>query len=406
MGDMWRALRRPTLRMRLTLLSTSLLAACALSLALFIDLGTTLTVPGAPPDTVVLVGRDAIGHPVHLKIDTKPANRPGAGNSTLRAVGPSGAEVLFHLRLASLLGLGVVLVVGSLASYWLCGRALGPVQAVSRAARSITSKTLDTRLGLSGPNDEVKDLADAFDKMLDRLQRSFLREERFISDASHELRTPLAIMRTNMEVVRADRKAGLEDYRDLMFVLERSLTRLEQLVEGLLALAREEEAQSPSMIDVRCLLRSLCDDLQSIADEHDVRMSCGTLEDVVVKADEPLLRRALSNLVENSIRYNKPGGHVLLECSAQGVEAEVVVIDTGIGIPEEEAPFVFQPFWRGSRVERLRGSGLGLALSMDVVRRHGGDIRFESRPAGGSTFYVRMPAWQTERRGTRNLRTI
>ncbi len=277
---------------------------------------------------------------------------------------------------------------------------LRPVKRVSEAARRISASTLDTRLSLDGPKDEIKELADTFDGMLERLQQTFESQGRFVGDVAHELRTPLASLRTNLEVVASDPRATLEDYRNMAAIQERALTRLERLVADLLILARSEQSAQPFVQDSLALgplLEEVCSDLQCTAGAHDVTLELQSDLDVVVEGDGALLARVFSNLAENGIYYNHPGGKVTITLDQKKSHvasfAVVRISDTGLGIPPEKQASIFQRFYRAenSRVCHLRGAGLGLSIVAAITQQHGGTVQVESSPGEGSVFTVVLP---------------
>ena len=225
----WRTARQISLRLRLALWSGGLLLLGSVGLVLFIDLATPKI---RPPGTAIIIPRTVTANSsdAQTSIHTIAIGK-GEDQTTASTINPSSDPqqiTTYQIRLASFLGLGLVIVLGGIGAYWLAGRTLLPVRAVSRAAQQIGPANLDTRLALEGPDDEVRDLAIAFDGMLDRLQRSFGQQERFVADAAHELRTPLATLRTTIDVVRAQPNiAG--DQRALTDTFERQLTRIERL---------------------------------------------------------------------------------------------------------------------------------------------------------------------------------
>ena len=218
----WKKRRLP-LRLRLALWSGGLVLVLSFGLLLFIN-----SVAFSSFHRII---RDRIP-PVTIQHRTQPgciSVIPFVCVSA-RPTNPLELALIFELRNISLVGLGLVAVLGGAGAYWFAGIALRPVRRVSTAARQISANTLDTRLALEGPKDEIKELADTFDAMLERLGRTFELQNRFVADVAHELRTPLASLRTNMEVVTADKDATLDDYRAMVATQERALTRLERLV--------------------------------------------------------------------------------------------------------------------------------------------------------------------------------
>jgi heavy metal sensor kinase len=297
------------------------------------------------------------------------------------------------LRSISLVGLGMVAVLGGAGAYLLAGIALRPVRKVSEAARSISASTLDTRLALPGPRDEVKELADTFDAMLGRLQQTFEMQGRFVADVAHELRTPLASLRTNLEVVTEDEHATPDDYRAMVATQERALTRLERLVADLLVLATSQQPLSSSEVTLGALLEEVVSDLRHVAEARQVSVQLFNETEVVVRGDSGLLARVFSNLIENGINYNSPGGTVTVTIRQQDASAVVKVADTGIGIAPENLPHVFERFYRvdASRSRHDGGAGLGLSIVAALVRQHGGEVEVESEPGKGSVFTLRLP---------------
>ena len=393
----WRTARQISLRLRLALWSGGLLLLGSVGLVLFIDLATPKI---RPPGTAIIIPRTVTAnssdaqtsiHTVATSIHTVAIGR-GEDQTTASTINPSSDPqqiTTYQIRLASFLGLGLVIVLGGIGAYWLAGRTLLPVRAVSRAAQQIGPANLDTRLALEGPDDEVRDLAIAFDGMLDRLQRSFGQQERFVADAAHELRTPLATLRTTIDVVRAQPNiAG--DQRALTDTFERQLTRIERLVADLLLLAREDAPLIREELIIGVLLDEVVSQLQPIAADCGIALSpaTGAIE-TVVAGDEPLLARVFANLVENALRC----GAVMLTVTAEGTWLSVAVADTGIGIPPEDQEHIFDRFFRSdrSRARHRGGAGLGLAIVADVVRRHNGRITLESYLGRGSTFTVTLP---------------
>ncbi len=308
---------------------------------------------------------------------------------------PLERALLLELRTISLIGFGLVALLTGAGAYWIAGLTLRPVKRVSEAARRISASTLDTRLALDGPHDEVKELADTFDNMLERLQQTFEHQGHFVGDVAHELRTPLASLRTNLEVVTSDPQANLEDYREMAATQERALTRLERLVSDLLILARSE--QPPHLADVALapLLEEVCSDLQQHARTCDVTLELQNDRDldVMTHGDATLLARVFSNLVENGIAYNHPGGRVVMTLDQKETLAIIRVADTGIGIPPEQQAHIFERFYRVDSSQRChqRGAGLGLSIVAAITQQHGGKVQVESTPGQGSIFTVVLP---------------
>lgn len=299
----------------------------------------------------------------------------------------------------ALAGVGVV-AVGF--GWLLAGRALAPVHRITDTARRIATSPagqgLHERIALAGPRDEVRELADTFDAMLDRLAEAFEAQKRFVANASHELRTPLAVMRTEVDVTLEDPEADLSEYRRMARVVRDASERANALVEALLVLARSE-AQSG-----RRLVRKVATDLATgaraalVGAEKDAgRMSLRVtqrLEPAPVVGDPSLLERLAGNLVENAVRYNHLHGQLWVSTSADAGRARLVVANTGFEVDPADVPGLFEPFRRGGRERTgVRGAGLGLAIVRAVCDAHGGTVTARARDEGGGLeVTVTLPA--------------
>jgi signal transduction histidine kinase len=415
--------RRLSLRLRLALWSAALVFVLSFCLLLFIN---TIAISDFPR----IVRANAAASP-DKRITALAKDRPVirlypfppsiVRDLFPRPLNPLELSLLYELQSISLMGLALVTVLGGAGAYWLAGIALRPVRKVSKAAQQISAKTLDTRLALVGPRDEVKELADTFDAMLERLQYTFALQERFVADVAHELRTPLASLRTNLEVVAADTNASLDDYRAMALTQERALTRLERLVADLLILATSQQPLLSQEVSLGSLLEEVMADLQPVAAKQDVTLRLVDEADVVVRGDGSLLGRVFSNLIENGIRYNHPGGTVTVTVNnddtkpghpqgdaptmppfAHGRDiplqvscswAVITIVDTGVGIPSADIPHIFGRFYRvdASRTRHNGGAGLGLSIVSAIVQQHGGQVQAASTPGQGSVFTVLLP---------------
>ena len=311
----------------------------------------------------------------------------------LRTNNPLEDALLLELRSISLIGLGLVALIGGVSAYFLAGFTLRPVRKVSKAAQRISANTLNTRLALDGPGDEVKELADTFDAMLGRLEQTFDQQSRFVGDVAHELRTPLASLRTNLEVVTTDEYATLDDYREMADAQERALTRLEGVVADLLILARSEQPLTHATVSLGSLMEEVISDLEQRASERHVTLHLVSSTEIVIPGNETLLARVFSNLIENGINYNLSGGEVLVTLDRKECWAVVNIADTGIGMPPETQPHIFDRFYRAdnSRSRHTGGAGLGLSIVTAIVQQHGGQVGVTSTPNAGSTFTVLLP---------------
>ncbi len=302
---------------------------------------------------------------------------------------------LQDLRNYSLIGVGAVLLLGVVGGYFLSGFMLKPVMQVSSLASRISHTNLKERIKHNGPEDEVKRLADTFDNMLERLEHAFESQKQFIQDASHELRTPIAIAQTNIEVLEMEGKATEEDYKQLVDVIKLSLQRMNDVNNSLLLLSEGAPAQSRwANVNMVKLLNEVYEEANAEARSSAVNLEWNPPDTVlVVSGDGMHLKQVMINLVDNAIKYNRPGGSVKLSIRVDTDNIIIRVIDTGIGIPPEELEHIFDRFFRveKSRSRDRGGSGLGLAIVKKIVEDHGGTVSVQSKMGEGSTFSVILP---------------
>ena len=284
----------------------------------------------------------------------------------------------------------VVTGAGALLLGWLvAGRALRPVQRITAHARRASQSTLADRIDLRGPPDELRELADTFDAMLDRLQAAFEAQRRFAAQASHELRTPLAIMRAEADVA-LNAPVVTERERRLAEAIRNATDRSERLVDGLLALARSESTlRDDATVDLTELVGDVVGEQARAADLANVELDLDLGEvDVMVSGDRALLWRLAGNLVENAIRYNRPKGWARVTVGLERGQAVLRVANSGPRVAAETVDALFEPFRRGvsSGRDRPAGFGLGLAIARTVALAHGGEIDAEApcvRRSGG-----------------------
>ncbi|HEX6387955.1 MAG TPA: ATP-binding protein [Solirubrobacteraceae bacterium] len=306
-----------------------------------------------------------------------------------RADDDAKRRVLLYF-LAALFGV-VVLSVG--AGWLVAGRVLRPVAQITATARRISDRTLDERINLDGPRDELRELADTFDSMLGRLDGAFATQRRFVADASHELRTPLTIVRTEIDVTLADPDADVADLREMAGVVRAANERMERLIDALLALA----TSGAGALDRRStdLARTVRVALERGAPVPPDLHLDAELDPAPIDGDQVLLERLAANLVENAVRYNAPNGWIRIRTRVApgGRECELVVANSGPRLTPEQATTIFEPFRRldPSRSRATGGFGLGLAVVRAVAEAHGGRVRAEPLPDGGLAVAVCLP---------------
>ncbi|WP_245667563.1 ATP-binding protein [Actinomadura macra] len=292
----------------------------------------------------------------------------------------------------SLVALGGVGIITLVLGYFVADRALSPLQRVTATARRLSESTLHERIALEGPDDEIKELADTFDAMLERLGQAFDSQRRFVANASHELRTPLAINRTLLEVALGDPEVS-DDLRAVGRTLLATNARHERLIEGLLLLARSErELTARTPVDLAEVAATVLE--HSARRDHDNDVSVHPeLTSGTALGDPVLLEHLVSNLVENAIKHNEDGGELWLRTGLLEGWATVQVENTGPAVPAYEVERLFEPFRRlnADRVESAKGAGLGLSIVRSVVLAHRGAVYAAPRPGGGLIVTVRLP---------------
>ena len=388
-----RFLLRLPLRQRMALVTGSLVFVLGALLVLFINLLAPIFIThevGTPNTEILVQTQDEQGNPITILAET-PAPE---GYTIFHDPGLIRADPLTVVRLLSIAGLLILAGLDFWLVRWLVRGMLRPIDNISQAARQISAQTLDQHLNYQGAADEVKDLADAFDTMLVRLENNFQQQGQFVSNLAHELRTPLTSMRMNFEVMRADPQVTLEDYHEMAATMERSLTRLEYLIENLLLLAKGEMEIAHQTIVLGVLFEEILEDLSPIAQEREVTLSAKGDFDLTVQGDAVLLQRAFYNLIENGIRYNRPNGFVEISCEKDQNLVKVVVRDNGLGISAADQAYIFQRFYRSAEAvasDPSNGNGLGLAIASHILELHQGRIQVASRPGAGSTFTIFLP---------------
>ncbi|MFH8472376.1 sensor histidine kinase [Streptomyces sp. NPDC018000] len=377
---------RLPLRGRLTLVTTSLFAVLGCGL-LLLNWLSSRDLMEANRDLVVPVSSEPLTSPTELPPDT---SVPAATVSPSQGFDDFQHTVLSDLLLRSLLLLAVFTALAALLAWWASRRSLHRLSQVTAAARRISAgSALDERLALTGPDDEVRELADTFDAMVDRLDHSFTAQRRFTAHASHELRTPLTVQRTALEIPLAQGRVPA----DLRPSIERALdanARTERLIAALLTLARGENAElTPHPVDLADAAG------EALADVADEARASGTritadLRPCPVAGDASLLRQIALNLLTNAVRHNYPDGTATVATGTTSRLAFIEVTNTGPVLDPNEIPALFEAFQRGPEC-RSDGSGLGLAVARAITLTHQGQVTARPRPGGGLTVRVELP---------------
>ena len=268
---------------------------------------------------------------------------------------------------------------------WAIGRRiLVPLHKVTGAARRASQEHLDERIRLDGPHDELKELADTFDDMLDRLDLAFASQRRFVANASHELRTPLTSMRTLIDVAMAKPTRTTEGLETLVGRVREALGQSEAIIDGLLTLARSDRGLTTrELVDLEAAAQDAIDQTSTAARASKIVIEAD-LSAAPTLGDRVLVERLVANLVDNAVRYNVTGGSVQVETGTDRGQSYLSVTNTGPLVPEPKLASLFEPFTRlDQRVSNGQGVGLGLSIVASVVTAHSGHLQADALPNGG-----------------------
>ena len=367
---------RQGLRMRLALLSTALLAligALLLALSYLVVGRVVAALPQFPAGTQVQIGDQVMD----------------AGQATAE-IAAQGRETVL---IVGLIAFPLQVLAGALLSWVLIGRTLRPLSTLTRTARALSESSLDQRIRLAGPRDEVADLADTFDDMLGRLQAAFDAERRFVANASHELRTPLAVIRTEVEVTMADPDAGQEDLRRMGEIVLEATDRANRLLTSLLLLARTQArgVSVHQVVDLADLVEPALAAVDTERAGRDLTVSVDS-RPAPVRGDPALLERLVGNLVENAVRHNLQAGWIRIGTRTVAGDGVLEVASSGPVVDQRAVAELFEPFRQGQRARTgHRGTGLGLSIVRAVVAAHGGTVGAVPESGGGLRVLVELP---------------
>jgi signal transduction histidine kinase len=301
-------------------------------------------------------------------------------------------SALSKLLSFSLVGLAVMTVVSGGLGWFMSGRVLRPVRVITETARRASEQHLGERLALTGAKDELKELADTFDGMLERLDAAFAAQRQFVANASHELRTPLTVMRTAIDVSLAKPSPTARQLTDMAVRVRRSIDRAESMVEALLTLAVSDQGKlSTEFTDLATWAEDAIDAAGPEIERLDLRVDA-LLDPAETTGDPQLLERMIWNLVDNAVRHNEPGGWIRLRTGSSDAAAYLEIANSGPFIPDDAVPSLFEPFRRMQARAGVRdGVGLGLSIARSVVTAHRATVTVRSQPVGGLDISVVIP---------------
>jgi signal transduction histidine kinase len=304
---------------------------------------------------------------------------------------PLARDALDEVALQYAVAFAGVLLVAAAVGWLVAGRVLAPLKRISGTARRVSEERLGERIPVTGPHDELRELGETLNSMLDRLAHSFDAQRRFVANASHELRSPLTVIRSEAEVALANPEPDLDEMRAMAESVVHASRRTEALLASLLILARSQRGLLRSEpVDLATVVESAARGAARAADDEGVKLRTA-LDAAAVDGDAALLERLVANLLENAVRYNRPGGFVDVSTRERSAGAELRVENSGPPVDREAAARLAEPFERLQREADARGAGLGLSIVRAVSEAHGGALVIEPRAEGGLVVSVRLP---------------
>ena len=336
-----------------------------------------------------------------IKVDPQDGDSPITFNVDPKALFPQFEQEIQETKesflLRSVIATTIIILLSSVCTYFLTKKALTPLQKLTSEVSQIQAQNLSTQLPVPNSKDEIAQLTSSFNEMLTRLDNAFSTQKQFSANAAHELRTPLAVLQTNLEVFEKKQKPEMIEYRQLFTMIKEQTARLSQLVGTLLDMTNLKSVPRTDQVSLEELVDEVFCDLDPIAEKAGISIHFNDSSNQDLHTDVTgsyvLLYRAVYNLVENDIKYNRPHGSVSVSVKQENGQAMVLVTDTGIGISPENQKKIFDPFFRvdKSRSRAMGGAGLGLALVDSIAKEHRGTVKVLESSSAGSTIVLMLP---------------
>ena len=389
-------MKKLSLRMRLTLLSALVMGSVAVIL-------TSMFLFGADRIFVRDLEQKMTFQPQDIIITSVKKEGVPNENMDLQEVTVSLKKAGTQFNLWGMAALFLVLILGTGATWLMAGHVLKPLKELSSAIEEIGGNDLSNRVEIQGRQDEIGRLARSFNHMMDKVSASFERQKRFSASAAHELKTPLATILVNLEVLELDGKTSPDRMEKVLTIVKANTERMIRLVEDLMRLTSDKDHEMEEEVELSEVFTITLDELSPLIRKKDLTVSIENTPDISLTGSRVMLYRVMSNLLENAAKYNREHGSISIVTGRDDNGVTVKIEDTGIGIPEEALPHIFEPFYRvdQSRSRAVGGAGLGLPLVKDIVEKHGGEVTVKSAAGEGTTFILRFPASYrgVERRG-------
>lgn len=351
-----------------------------------------------------------------IKVDPQDGDSPITFNVDPKALFPQFEQEIQETKedflLRSVIATTIIILLSSVCTYFLTKKTLTPLQRLTSEVSQIQAQNLSTQLAVPNSKDEIAQLTSSFNEMLARLDNAFSTQKQFSANAAHELRTPLAVLQTNLEVFEKKQEPEMVEYRQLFTMIKEQTARLSQLVGTLLDMTNLKSVPRTDQVALEELVDEVFCDLDPVAEKAgiSIHFDDSSSQDWHTDVHTPdasalnnnirnitgsyvLLYRAVYNLVENAIKYNRPNGSVTVSVKEKNGQAMILVKDTGIGISPENQKKIFDPFFRvdKSRSRAMGGAGLGLALVDSIAREHGGSVKVLESNEKGSIIALMLP---------------
>ena len=351
-----------------------------------------------------------------IKVDPQDGDSPITFNVDPKALFPQFEQEIQETKedflLRSVIATTIIILLSSVCTYFLTKKTLTPLQKLTSEVSQIQAQNLSTQLAVPNSKDEIAQLTSSFNEMLARLDNAFSTQKQFSANAAHELRTPLAVLQTNLEVFEKKQEPEMVEYRQLFTMIKEQTARLSQLVGTLLDMTNLKSVPRTDHVSLEELVDEVFCDLDPVAEKAgiSIHFDDSSSQDWHTDVHTPdasalnnnirnitgsyvLLYRAVYNLVENAIKYNRPNGSVTVSVKEKNGQAMILVKDTGIGISPENQKKIFDPFFRvdKSRSRAMGGAGLGLALVDSIAQEHGGSVKVLESNEKGSIIALMLP---------------
>ena len=351
-----------------------------------------------------------------IKVDPQDGDSPITFNVDPKALFPQFEQEIQETKedflLRSVIATTIIILLSSVCTYFLTKKTLTPLQKLTSEVSQIQAQNLSTQLAVPNSKDEIAQLTSSFNEMLTRLDNAFSTQKQFSANAAHELRTPLAVLQTNLEVFEKKQEPEMVEYKQLFTMIKEQTARLSQLVGTLLDMTNLKSVPRTDHVSLEELVDEVFCDLDPVAEKAgiSIHFDDSSSQDWHTDVHTPdasalnnnirnitgsyvLLYRAVYNLVENAIKYNRPNGSVTVSVKEKNGQAMILVKDTGIGISPENQKKIFDPFFRvdKSRSRAMGGAGLGLALVDSIAKEHGGSVKVLESNEKGSIIALMLP---------------